>query len=37
VLSYPFLFNPISRLEWGVHGGISYQESIVPFVKMEVS
>ena len=36
-LAYPYLFKPLSRLERGVHGGISYQESVVPFVKMEVS
>ena len=35
-LAYPYLFNPLSNLEWGTHGGISFQESVVPFVKMEV-
>jgi hypothetical protein len=37
VLAHPYLFRPLSNLEWGTHGGISYQESIVPFVKLEVS
>jgi hypothetical protein len=36
VLAYPYLFNPLTNLEWGTHGGISFQESVVPFVKMEV-
>lgn len=36
VLAYPYLFNRLSSLEWGTHGGISFQESVVPFVKWEV-
>jgi len=36
VLAYPYLFRPLTRLEWGTHGGISFQESVVPFVKLEV-
>lgn len=36
VLAYPYLFKPLTKLEWGTHGGISFQESVVPFVKMEV-
>jgi len=36
VLAYPYVFNPLTGLEWGVHGGISFQESVVPFVKLEV-
>jgi hypothetical protein len=36
VLAYPYLFKPLTALEWGTHGGISFQESVVPFVKMEV-
>ena len=36
VLAYPYLFNPLTVLEWGTHGGISFQESVVPFVKLEV-
>jgi len=35
-LAYPYLFSPLNSLEWGIHGGISYQESVVPFVKLEV-
>ena len=35
-LAYPYLFNPLTALEWGTHGGISFQESVVPFVKLEV-
>lgn len=37
VLAYPYLFRPLTSLEWGTHGGISFQESVVPFVKLEVS
>lgn len=36
-LEYPYIFKKLSTLEWGVHGGISFQESVVPFVKEEVS
>ena len=36
VLAYPYLFNSLTTLEWGTHGGISFQESVVPFVKLEV-
>lgn len=36
VLASPYLFRPMSGLEWGTHGGISFQESVVPFVKLEV-
>jgi hypothetical protein len=36
VLAYPYLFSPLTSLEWGIHGGISFQESVVPFVKLEV-
>jgi len=36
VLAYPYLFKPLTVLEWGTHGGISFQESVVPFVKLEV-
>lgn len=35
-LAYPYLFQPLAGLEWGTHGGISFQESVVPFAKMEV-
>jgi hypothetical protein len=36
-LAYPYVFKPLNVLEWGTHGGISFQESVVPFVKMEVT
>jgi hypothetical protein len=36
-LEYPYIFKKLSSLEWGVHGGISFQENVVPFVKEEVS
>ena len=36
VLAGPYLFRSLTSLEWGTHGGISFQESVVPFVKLEV-
>jgi len=36
VLPYPLVFRGLRRNEWGTHGGISYYESVVPFLKMEV-
>jgi hypothetical protein len=36
VLSYPYVFSNFSSLEWGTHGGLSFEESIVPFVSLEV-
>lgn len=35
-LAYPYLFKPLTSLEWGTHGGISFQESVVPIAKLEV-
>jgi hypothetical protein len=35
LLEYPFVFTKPSSLEWGLHGGISFQESFVPFLKLE--
>jgi len=36
LLKYPFLGTSIRANDSGVHGGLSYQESIVPFAKFEV-
>jgi hypothetical protein len=36
VLAYPYVFKPLAGLEWGTHGGISFEESVVPFAKLEV-
>lgn len=36
LLKYPYIFKKYRRNEWGTHGGISYFESIVPFLKVEV-
>lgn len=33
---YPYLGSPIRQNDSGVHGGLSYQESFVPFIKIEV-
>lgn len=37
VLDYPQLGRPWRANEQGVHGGISFEESIVPFLKWEVN
>jgi len=36
LLRYPYVFRDFKRTEWGTHGGVSYYESVVPFLKMEV-
>jgi hypothetical protein len=36
-LTYPYLRRPLHSNEWGVHGGLSFQESIVPFFRIEVN
>ena len=33
---YPYLAHPIKSNDSGVHGGLSYWESLVPFVRVEV-
>lgn len=33
-LAYPFLTRELKNTEWGVHGGFSYQESIVPLLEI---
>jgi len=35
-LKYPYISKAIKRNEWGVHGGISYEESIVPWISLVV-
>jgi len=36
LLCYPYLGSAIRANDSGVHGGLSYQESIVPFIKFKV-
>ncbi len=36
VARYPFILRKLRATEWGVHGGISYEESIVPLHHVEV-
>lgn len=36
LLKYPYMFMSFNKNEWGCHGGISYYESMVPFMEMEV-
>jgi hypothetical protein len=33
-LAYPYLTRTLDHTEWGVHGGFSYFESLVPFVEL---
>jgi len=33
-LAYPHLTRELKNTEWGVHGGFSYQESIVPLIEI---
>jgi len=37
VLDYPQMGRPWKSREQGVHGGISFQESIVPFIQWEIN
>lgn len=36
LLKFPQIFRAFKRNEWGTHGGISYEESVVPLYIMEV-
>lgn len=33
-LAYPYLARKLKNTEWGVHGGFSYYESIVPLIEL---
>lgn len=33
-LAYPYLTRDLDNTEWGVHGGFSYYESIVPLIEL---
>lgn len=33
-LAYPYLARELQNTEWGVHGGFSYHESVVPLIKL---
>ncbi|MFC3477742.1 hypothetical protein [Halobacterium litoreum] len=33
-LAYPYLARDLKHTEWGVHGGFSYYESVVPLVEL---
>lgn len=37
LLAYPFVRRNLRSDEWGVHGGLSFEESFVPFVTVEVT
>jgi hypothetical protein len=36
-LKYPYLIRELRTNEWGVHGGISLQESITPFIALRIN
>jgi hypothetical protein len=36
LLAYPFIRRQLRSTEWGVHGGLSFEESFVPLVKLTV-
>ncbi|MFA0760005.1 MAG: hypothetical protein HZLCBSQH_000090 [Candidatus Fervidibacterota bacterium] len=36
VLAYPFIRRQLRSTEWGVHGGLSFEESFIPSVKLTV-
>jgi len=36
-LAYPYMTRDFQHTEWGVHGGLSYQESFVPFIEITSS
>lgn len=33
-LAYPYMTRDFKHTEWGVHGGLSYQESIIPLIEI---
>lgn len=35
MLPFPYLYRGLHNNEWGIHGGFSYWESIVPLIKIE--
>ena len=36
LLEYPYLRRPLRSNEWGVHGGLSFEESVVPFLSLDI-
>ncbi len=36
LLTYPYIRRPLRQTEWGVHGGLSFEESFVPLVTIKV-
>jgi hypothetical protein len=36
-LVYPYVARKLKSNEWGVHGGLSFEESIVPLVKISIN
>jgi hypothetical protein len=36
LLNYPYLRRRLRANEWGVHGGLSFEESIVPLLRLTI-
>ncbi len=36
LLAYPYILRSFRNNEWGMHGGISFEESITPFIEYKV-
>jgi len=36
VLEYPYLRRELRANEWGVHGGLSFEESVVPLIRLTI-
>jgi hypothetical protein len=36
LLEYPYLRRELRANEWGVHGGLSFEESVVPWVRINI-
>lgn len=37
LLAYPYIRRPLRANEWGVHGGLSFEESVVPWIHYSIS
>ena len=35
-MHYPYVRRNLRANEWGVHGGLSYEESVIPLVELAV-
>jgi hypothetical protein len=37
LLEYPYLRRDLRANEWGVHGGLSFEESVVPLLSITIN